>query len=136
LNWTKDHHVVVCHIVAGIPPVDEPAITSMSEGAGIEDVGLIAFCEVEYSKVKFKVVVLCILEVDSGILIMVNNDVLVGELQRQFPDHSGGEELLCGMLIISPFVDALDQFFDELCADSCDCYEALVTIERIWELWR
>lgn len=131
LNRTKYHDVVVCHKVAGITLVDEAAIARSSEGAGIEDVGLVALCEVEYSEVKLKVVVLCILEVDGGILIMVDDDVLVGELQRQLPDHSGGEELLGGVLVVSEVVDALDQFFDELCADSCDCCEALVTAERV-----
>ena len=124
-HWTKDHHIVVLHEVAGETPVDKSAITGSSEGAGIEDVRLVSFREAENSYVKLKVVVISCLEVDGGILIMVNDDVLVGELRVQLSDHSCGEGLLCSMLIIDELVDTLDDFLDELRSDFCDCYEGI-----------
>ena len=46
-HWTKDHHIVVLHEVAGETPVDKSAITGSSEGAGIEDVCLVSFREAD-----------------------------------------------------------------------------------------
>jgi hypothetical protein len=120
-NRTKDHHIVVLHKVAGETPIDEPALTSSGEGAGIEDVSLVSLREAEDSYVKFKVVVVFALEVDSRLLVVVNDDVLVRELQVQLPDHASGEGLLRGMLVVDELDDALDHFVDELCADVGDC---------------
>jgi hypothetical protein len=131
LNWTENHHVIVLHRVAGEAPVDESAITGSGEGAGIEDVGFVSFCEAEEAYVKLEVVVVCTLKVDGRILIMVDDDILVREFQVQLPDHSCRERLLCGMLVINELVDTLDDIFDELRANLCDCYGALVIVRCI-----
>jgi hypothetical protein len=77
------------------------------------------------------VAVLCILELESGILVMVCDDILVGELRFQLRDQTFGEGLFCSVLVIYEAVDAIDNVVDERCADTCDYYEALVTVERI-----
>jgi hypothetical protein len=80
LVWTEDHHVVVLHKVAGETPVDEPAFTSSGESAGIEDVGFVSFREAEDAYAELKVIVASTLEVDGRILVVVDDDILVGEL--------------------------------------------------------
>jgi hypothetical protein len=80
LDWTEDHHVVVLHKVTRETPVDEPALTSSGEGAGIEDVGFVSLREAEDADVELKVIVAFTLEVDGGILVVVDDDILVGEL--------------------------------------------------------
>jgi hypothetical protein len=80
LDWTEDHHVVVLHKVTRETPVDEPALTSSGEGAGIEDVGFVSFRETEDADVELKVIVAFTLEVDGGILVVVDDDILVGVL--------------------------------------------------------
>jgi hypothetical protein len=42
---------------------------------------------------------------------MVDDDVLVGELQVQLPDHSCGGGLLRSMLVVDEFFDVLNSFF-------------------------
>ena len=80
LDWTEDHHVVVLHKVTGEIPVDEPDFASSSEGARIEDVGFVSLREAEDADVELKVIVAFTLEVDGRILVVVDDDILVGVL--------------------------------------------------------
>lgn len=109
-------------MVSSESPVDKPSITSDDEFSRVEDVGLVSFGEA-HPNVEFVVIVDSTLKVNYGILVMIDDDVLVRVLELQLSDHSLGELILNSVLIIAEVGDSLGQATDETKAgprDHCD----------------
>ena len=111
-NKIERHRIAISVIVPVKAPIEIAPIASEGESARIKNIDLIALRRVKV-KAKFHVLVDNVDAIELGVLVVINDDVLVCAIAPRFFNHFLSEYRLGGVFFGVEFSD-FDKYFNAL----------------------